>query len=237
MCPYSVLNDKREGRGWEAALKSRVEVFGRHDDAVRAGCDEWREGQPIRLSEVEIQGAKRLQAEHSCGMLGFDAGVIFSCDVRNAVNVSAGPVAQPLSPPNPTAKADALPSAVVVVSEPPEAARPLPVRLQEHQPATLTGVFASGTFEDCCYEGQSKNRSYGSIRLDHSITLRDLGPNARAVNENLIGDVELGGLTSELHASIGAGRRVSVACSSIFIGDTGHYAVGAFCKDAKVTLQ
>ena len=103
-----------------------------------------------------------------------------------------------------------------------EAERPLPARLQEDKPATLTGVYASGTFEDCCYEGVSKERSYGSIRLDHSITMRDLGPNAKAVNENLIGDVELGGLTSTLRASIGAGRRISVACSSLFIGGPGH---------------
>lgn len=237
VCPYSVLDDKREGRGWQAALKSRVEVFGRHEDAVKAGCDEWREGQAIRLSEVEIQSAKQLQAEHSCGMLGFDAGVVFSCDVRNSTNVPTGSlVARPLSPAKPTATADTPPPGAVV-SELSEAEEPLPRRLQEDQPATLTGVYASGTFDDCCDAGQSKQRSYGSVRLDHSITLRDLGPNAKAVNENLIGYVELGGLTEAQRAAIGDEHRISVSCSSLYIGDTGHYAAAAFCKDARVTLR
>lgn len=237
VCPFSVLDDKREGRGWQAALKSRVEMFGRHEDAVKAGCDEWREGEPIRLSDVEIQAAKHFQAKDSCGMLGFDAGVVFSCDVRNATNVSTGSlVPQPLSPAKPNAKADAPPPAAVV-SELSEAEKPLPPRLQENQPAMLTGVYASGTFDDCCDAGQSKQRSYGSVRLDHSITLRDLGPNAKAVNENLIGYVELGGLTEAQRAAIGDEHRISVSCSSLYIGDTGHYAAAAFCKDARVTLR
>lgn len=84
VCPLAAAFDRREGRGLQAAMKSRLEVFGRQEDAEKAGCEEWQEGLPIHLSDVAKEQAKGWQAKHTCGMLEFDEGLIFSCELRNS---------------------------------------------------------------------------------------------------------------------------------------------------------
>jgi len=86
VCPASAAVDNREGHGLQAAMKSRVEVFGRQEDARKAGCEEWRGGITIQLADPERQQAKKWQAEHMCGMLSFDGGFVFSCSLQNDVS-------------------------------------------------------------------------------------------------------------------------------------------------------
>jgi len=91
VCPSSALFDNREGHGLQAAMESRSEIFGRQKDAERAGCEEWREGVPIWLSDEEKQQAKKWQANHNCGMLAFGEGYVFSCDLRNTSDQKINP--------------------------------------------------------------------------------------------------------------------------------------------------
>lgn len=84
VCPPSAVNDSREGRGYEAAMKSRNEIFGRREDAEKAGCEEWRAGKIIHLAEEDRLQAKELQAHHQCGMLYFGNNLIYSCELKNS---------------------------------------------------------------------------------------------------------------------------------------------------------
>ena len=117
-----------------------------------------------------------------------------------------------------------------------DASPPAPLRLREDQPATLTGTYKTDVFDNCCENGQEKKQPYGEVRLGRSIVLYDPPPNANAEDEYPIAAVELGGLTAVQRSSIGDGASISVTCSSLYEGNTGHYALQAYCKDARVTL-
>jgi hypothetical protein len=83
VCPFGAAFDNREGRGLQAAMKSRTELFGRHADAEKAGCSEWREALRVQITESSRTRAKQWQATHDCGMLEFSEGLVFSCDLVN----------------------------------------------------------------------------------------------------------------------------------------------------------
>ena len=59
---------------------------------------------------------------------------------------------------------------------------------------------------------------------------------ATAANENLIGTVQLGGMTDEQRAKIAKGQRIAVSCSSLDESVSGHVALQAYCSNAQVTL-
>lgn len=88
VCPFSAAYDNREGRGLQAAMESRNELFDRQKDAENAGCNEWQQGVAIELTDEERAKARRWQAEGSCGMLEFPQGFVFSCGLENSPNSS-----------------------------------------------------------------------------------------------------------------------------------------------------
>ncbi|MBC7605038.1 MAG: hypothetical protein H7255_20570 [Ramlibacter sp.] len=112
-----------------------------------------------------------------------------------------------------------------------------PVRLQDGAPAKLSGTYGSGTFDDCCENGVSKRQRFDALRLDRTIMLHDLDPaTATAVNENLIGIVQLGGMTDEQRAKIAKGQRIAVSCSSLDEAVSGHVTLQAYCSNSRVTV-
>ena len=83
VCPLSVAFDVREGSGLKGAMEAHAKVIG-HDDAVaKSGCQEWREGLPISLSDEGKRNAIEWQSKGMCGMADFGEQFIFSCDLRN----------------------------------------------------------------------------------------------------------------------------------------------------------
>jgi hypothetical protein len=83
VCPLAVAFDPREGLGLKGAMDAHLSIFG-HDEAVaKSGCQEWREGLPISLTDEGKKQAAQFDAEHMCGMVSFTYGYIFSCDLRN----------------------------------------------------------------------------------------------------------------------------------------------------------
>lgn len=84
VCPRSVLFDPREGHGLQVAVDAHLSAFG-HDNAVaESGCQEWRDGIPVSLTDEGRQSAVKFESQQRCGMVDFDGGLIFSCDLRNA---------------------------------------------------------------------------------------------------------------------------------------------------------
>ena len=91
VCPLAVVFDRREGYGLKGAVDAHLSVFG-HDEAIaKSGCQEWREGLPISLTDDGKKQASRWDARNMCGMVDFAEGMIFSCDLRNAPGVQASP--------------------------------------------------------------------------------------------------------------------------------------------------
>jgi hypothetical protein len=201
VCPFSSALDNREGRGLQAAMKSRVEIFGRQEDAEKAGCQEWREGLPIQLSDKEIQQAKKWQADHTCGMLTFDAGFIFSCDLRNAAdNKTSSQSVKPTSHSDTT-------------------------WLKWEAPATLNGTVESGVFEDCCVNGEASKQKYIFLRLDKKIGIEHKDKDEPAMED--IDAIQLGGTLSNFRE----GQHIVVTCKQVSPGNTGHYALPVYCNE------
>lgn len=88
VCPPKAALDVREGHGVVAAMKSRNEIFGRQEDAEKAGCEEWRQGIPITLEQEAVARAKDLQGRNYCAMLPFASGYVYSCALRNVVSAA-----------------------------------------------------------------------------------------------------------------------------------------------------
>lgn len=83
VCSFAAALDPREGKGLDAAMKSRLSTFGRQKEAEAAGCEEWREGIPVRLTDKGRQRARDFQARQRCGMVEGASQLFFSCDLRN----------------------------------------------------------------------------------------------------------------------------------------------------------
>lgn len=203
VCPLSAALDNREGHGLQAAMKSRVEIFGRQEDAEKAGCHEWREGLPIQLSDEEKQQAKKWQADHICGMLTFDGGFIFSCDLRNTSDNKID--SQNVRPTNNSGTA----------------------RLKWDAPASLSGTLESGVFENCCINGEASKQKYFFLRLDSKIDIERGGGDGAAMDG--VDAIQLGGALP----GVNEGQRIVVACKQIWQGNTGHYALPVYCNEPK----
>jgi len=222
VCPLAALFDQREGRGVQAAMKSRLSFFGRKEEAEKAGCEEWREGFVVVLSPNERERARQWQARDSCGMLEAEGRLFFSCDLRNVAPTVQQATEVPPQTVQPNQRAEA-------TNELPE-----PLKMQPGAPATLTGTFHIDYFENCCVDGKSTRQRYAYVRLDRDIYLHELGPDARAKNENLVGGVQLGGVDERGMTSIAPGQRISVSCSSLEEASSGHFALDVYCRDATV---
>jgi hypothetical protein len=100
ICPADVSLDRREGHGIKEALDAHLSMFG-HDEAVqKSGCQEWREGIPVSLDDEARKQATEFQSQHMCGMVDFDGGMIFSCDLKNVgpPNSTTPTAGAPISP-------------------------------------------------------------------------------------------------------------------------------------------
>lgn len=84
VCSFAAAMDPREGKGIDAAMKSRMSTFGRKKEAEAAGCEEWREGVPVQIAPKGIQRARDFQSRQKCGMVEGAGQLFFSCDLRNA---------------------------------------------------------------------------------------------------------------------------------------------------------
>lgn len=53
VCPFSSLLEKREDKGLKAATDAAISIFGRSEAIQKAGCEEWKEGIRLYISESE----------------------------------------------------------------------------------------------------------------------------------------------------------------------------------------
>lgn len=84
VCPSSVAFDNREGYGLKGAMDAHLSTFGHEDAIEKSGCQEWREGLSVALTDEGQKQAAEWESEKSCGMVSFSDGYIFSCDLKNS---------------------------------------------------------------------------------------------------------------------------------------------------------
>ena len=101
-------------------------------------------------------------------------------------------------------------------------------QLQWDKPTTLSGKLRNGVFENCCFNGVSSKDSYTFLEVDAVLEV-----DADAVGQPRIDDVRAVQLEVAL-PGVDIGQRVTIACSSISHGDTGHYALPVYCNDPQV---
>jgi hypothetical protein len=86
VCPAALAYDRREGHGMQDAIDAHLSLFS-HDDVIKElGCQEWKEGLPISLTDDAQTRATDLQGQKKCGMVSFTEGYILSCELRNSLN-------------------------------------------------------------------------------------------------------------------------------------------------------
>ena len=104
-----------------------------------------------------------------------------------------------------------------------------PLGVKQNDPAVIVGTLRTGTFDNCCFDGNSKTQNYWSVHLVRPIVFS--GPDE---NPGTMADVQLGGVQQGAPGADMTGRVVTVQCSSLFEGVTGHFAERAYCADAKI---
>jgi hypothetical protein len=112
-----------------------------------------------------------------------------------------------------------------------QTAQAVPLGTKESGPGVLLGTLNAGTFENCCIDGRSTATPFWSIHL-----LRPIAFAGSDFNPAAMLDVQLGGFKDDSPGTGSKGRVVTVLCSSVVEGATGHYAERAYCTDAKVVL-
>lgn len=88
VCPLAVAFDRREGYGLKGAMDAHLSIFGHEEAVEKVGCEEWREGLPVSLTDEGQKQAKEWEVEKSCGMVSFTEGYIFSCDLKNSIDAA-----------------------------------------------------------------------------------------------------------------------------------------------------
>lgn len=111
---------------------------------------------------------------------------------------------------------------------PPTAPRHRQINWNEKQ-VTLKGVVHKGVFDDCCYQGASQKSAYYYLTLKEKVDIVD-----RDGEDELIPNLDAIQLGGKLNATK-EGQSVTVVCKEIVYGASGHYAMPAYCDDAKIT--
>jgi uncharacterized protein len=105
----------------------------------------------------------------------------------------------------------------------------IPQGVKQNDPAVLSGTLSTGTFENCCFDGNPKTEAFWSVHLAHPIVFT--GPDE---NPGTVADVQLGGFQQGSLGGEMKGKAVTVQCSSLFEGMSGHFAERVYCADAKI---
>jgi hypothetical protein len=51
ICPLDILFDRKEGSGLQGATKAAATIFGRSEAVTKVGCQEWKAGQRLYVSD------------------------------------------------------------------------------------------------------------------------------------------------------------------------------------------
>lgn len=91
VCPISVLSDKRQGKGLQAANEAAAMLFGRDEAVKEAGCERWRAGIHVLVDNTPDRG----------WLPFFDGGRLMLVFKQHLVNGPDG--AAPIAAPPPVA--------------------------------------------------------------------------------------------------------------------------------------
>ena len=104
------------------------------------------------------------------------------------------------------------------------------------QPAVLRGTYFQSHFSNCCFDGKEKETSYNQLQLAGAVDIVDA---FGGTGDEVTGDVTLVqiGAAPELLTGIKDGDAIDVRCKTLSEGNTGHYALPAYCDAAQIFRQ
>lgn len=98
-----------------------------------------------------------------------------------------------------------------------------------YEPAVLRGEVYKGVYVDCCTWGVETKKRYYSLKLKKPI--RIAGVLAEGNLQIETNEIQLS-YSKDVTQHLRIGQTVSIACSNIVFGSTGHYAKQVFCEKA-----
>lgn len=99
-------------------------------------------------------------------------------------------------------------------------------------PALLEGTIHSGTFNNCCISGKSTKQKYYFIRLKEATEIIGQDNDESEPSMSNVRTIQLGEEFADFR-KLKIGQKVSVSCKELWYGNTGHYALPAYCSEAK----
>jgi hypothetical protein len=127
-------------------------------------------------------------------------------------------------------------SAISTSKKAAESQPPKEPTFQWEEPATLSGTWRQGRFDNCCFDGKSIQSDYFYLVLHSPITFgknADLGPLQEHVREV---SVHLG-IDESPPIQVPVGASVTVQCQRVSFGINGHYPLSAACVEARVASR
>lgn len=107
----------------------------------------------------------------------------------------------------------------------------LPLRPQiawDQQQVTLRGIVHKGVFEECCFDGETRQSNYYYLALKDKIDI--IARNRFELQMTDLDSIQLGGTMDAMKE----GQSLTVICKEVHYGNTGHYAMSAYCTDPKI---
>lgn len=109
-----------------------------------------------------------------------------------------------------------------------------PQQLEWGKSAMLKGTLRSGKFTNCCVFGKETKQRYSFIRLEKPADIISrIDDEAEPAMRN-VQAIQLGGEANTDFNSMKEGQQIMVSCKELWYGNTGHYALPAYCNEAKV---
>lgn len=88
-------------------------------------------------------------------------------------------------------------------------------------------------FDDCCVGGQETKQRYFFIRLERKIDIISQFNDETEKTMKGVELVQLGAKQADL-GNLKEGQTITVSCKDLWYGNTGHYALPAYCTEAKI---
>ena len=98
-------------------------------------------------------------------------------------------------------------------------------------PYEMRGIYRTGTYENCCVGGVSKNTKYAYLQLEKPMVIESIyAPQPTTFKFN---KVQLA-LSDSQKSSIPENALITVKCEEVMEGNTGHYALNVYCSNPKI---
>jgi len=96
---------------------------------------------------------------------------------------------------------------------------------------SFEGIYKSGYFDNCCFNGESKRTKYSYLQLPYKLKIK-WDDQARSM-ELEFDQIQIG---SDRDMSIADGTLIKLQCKELWEGNNGHYALWVYCSEPVLSV-